>query len=76
LEWVGHAANGVHAYQHGLRQPRRVLGEANPTHKLTLAAVRFIRASDLSCRELAARFGVKRRTVQAARSRQNWAWVT
>jgi hypothetical protein len=47
-------------------------GEEHPHHRLTDSAVCFIRRSGLGLNELAAKFGVDKKTVWAARTSQRW----
>lgn len=50
-------------------------GEQHPHHRLTDAAVLFIRRSGLGLNELAARFSVCRSTIHRARIGRSWAHV-
>jgi len=47
-------------------------GEGRPGAKLTVAAVKEIRKSDLSTYKLASKFGVSRRAIRAVLDGRNW----
>jgi hypothetical protein len=51
-------------------------GEKHPRAKLTEAAVRFIRSSDLTRRALARMFGVAKSQIDFVVHRRTWAHVT
>lgn len=55
-------------WKHGTAQA----GENNPTHKLTLEQVEYIKSSNESINEMAKRYGVSINTIGAIRREQNW----
>jgi len=57
------------------RRPRTTAGEAHGESKLTDAAVREIRASSLTGRALAAKFGVSESAVSLVRRGKSWSHV-
>lgn len=75
VRWATPASNSADRLIHGTL----LRGDHHPRSKLTEEEVREIRrsskAGEYTHRQLAARFGVSRRTVAAAASGQNWAWL-
>lgn len=55
---------------------RQPTGENRHNAKLTESAVRDIRSSKLTVRQLAAKYGVGSSTIQHAKSLENWKHVT
>jgi hypothetical protein len=53
----------------------RLVGEESPRAKLTEKAVRYIRASNETNRELGERFGVTPENISAVRKRITWRHV-
>lgn len=72
LEVVTPSENTKHAYLTGLAS---ALGEKNGRAKLTADAVKEIRDSSLSVRELSEKYGVAMRTIREVVSRKNWGHV-
>lgn len=66
LEWVTRSQNNQHAYDIGLRGPRRKGG------RLTREQAIFIRTSELSSVELAERFGVSRNLITCVQTGITW----
>lgn len=52
--------------------PTGLRGERNPSAKLTVSSVRFIRSSNMSCDQLAMTLGVSVSTVRAAKNGVSW----
>ena len=75
MELLTRQGNILHAYAIGLKSN---VGEKHPSHRLTDAAVRSIRARyrrDSNARQLGREFGVSRRTVRDAVSGRTWSHV-
>lgn len=72
LSWKTRTGNMHDKYRHGTH----VFGEAHRNAKLTEERVREARASSATTAELAARFGVARRTLRLARRGETWAHVS
>lgn len=76
LELVDRAANVQHSYATGLASN---VGERHPRHRLTASAVREIRrayAEGALMADLAARFGVHRRTINDVVTGRTWEDVS
>lgn len=71
LRWATPAENNYDKRRHGTYH----LGEKTTTAKLTDDDVRFIRLSQKSGAELAAKFGVTRRTIDRARNGDGWPHI-
>lgn len=73
LEYLTHAENQRHAFATGLQVPVR--GEGHGRHRLRaedVLEIRRERASGLSCRAIASRFGVHPNTVDLAARGLTW----
>jgi len=68
LRWDDHSGNAADTALHGTR----LVGERHPNAKLNLAAVREIRQSSASAKNLADQFGVSASIIQHARSGRTW----
>jgi hypothetical protein len=81
MKWASATRRMAHGERHGTRTvPERVArGERSGGAKLTEADVRAIRAASTSegydSRELAARYGVRMRTIQEIVRRSTWAHI-
>lgn len=74
LEIVTHQENILHAYRTGLKTNR---GEKHPSHKVTEAQVREMRALSrrMRPRQIAELYGISRRQVAAIVSGESWSHV-
>ena len=70
-----HRDNSVDMVQKGRNSTHDTSGERHGASKLTDAAVREIRASTLTGRELAAKFGVSESAVSLVRRGRSWTHV-
>jgi hypothetical protein len=70
LEYVTRTENIRHSYKIGTHKGPK--GEEHGRAKLTWEAVRYIRASKEKADVLAKKFGVKVRTIDAAKYYENW----
>lgn len=70
-----HRENSVDMVQKGRNSTHDTAGERHGASKLTDAAVREIRASTLTGRELAAKFGVSESAVSLVRRGRSWTHV-
>lgn len=71
LRWATPAENASDKYFHGTH----IFGEDSPRAKLTDAAVREIRAADISAGKLAKKYGVSRGAILCAKRHLTWAHV-
>jgi DNA-binding XRE family transcriptional regulator len=77
LEWVTHAENMRHAYEHGDLDPPSLSGEENPNSKLTREEANQIRQrSDESREELADEYGVSPSAITRVWNGSAWGYDT
>lgn len=75
LEWVTISENLTHAYQTGLNDVKKKMGELNPMAKLNWATVGIIRDAidhGFSCRAIGKYFKMSGATIQNIKNNQTW----
>lgn len=72
LEYVTRSNNIRHTYRF---KDYPLRGEAHPSHKLSENAVKFIRQSNATLRELAGQFAVCHKTILNIKQRRKWEHV-
>lgn len=71
LRWATRSENHMDKVDHGTHHR----GEKSPTHKLTEAEARYIKASSETSAELGRQLGVTRECVKAVRLGYAWKWL-
>lgn len=75
LRWGTRSDNVQDAIRHGTHRGGSGAGEAHPNARLSAAAVLEIRAANDATADLAAKYGVSRSAIKAARSGKTWGHV-